>query len=229
MKLTFTLTLLIAITASFVGNKSMRLFTKESPKDSVFVFRNSRNLDFLDTMTMDHFVEGHFQELTNKEKEKYLSFLFQNSDGARISKTFLKNDIQAFIVSKQQGIGCFEPTIVKLFGTDYTGLVILNLTTKGKLVSFYPIFSFENSGPEIYEDTLIVTRPIYRCNFSDQSLIIEKSFGTVYIDTILPLEISFIHTNRYKVSIDETGMFTTETLDSLSYEQPFELSDFNSF
>lgn len=180
-------------------------------------------------MTLDHFVKGHFQELTYKEKVRFLSCLNQNNDGLLLSKNWLKLDIDAFIVAKQSKREEFVPTIIKLFGTDYTGLIVANIKENGRLISAYPIWSFENSGPEVYEDTLIITRPKYKCTFSENLIFTEISFGTVYVDTVSDYDLYFIHTKYYTTKIDEKGQFTTALIDSSSTEQPFELSDFNSY
>jgi hypothetical protein len=197
--------------------------------DSNFVYRNIQDISFMDTMILDDFINQNFRKLNGKEKIDYLYDYISQEDGSKISKDWIKQDLEAFIVARQERIGAFEPILIKVFGTDFTALVLVNLDENDKVHSGYPIFCTENSGPEISEDTLIVTRPKVRCTFSKNVINTEKLTGTIQINPNAKKDIFYIDKITYKTIISESGKFSTVKIDSIRYQEKFDLSEFQTY
>lgn len=197
--------------------------------DSNFVYRNIQDISFMDTMILDDFINQNFRQLNDQTKINYLYDYISHEDGYKISKDWIKQDLEAFIVARQEKIGTFEPTLIKVFGTDFTALVLVNLDNNDKILSGYPIFCTENSGPEISEDTLIVTRPKVRCTFSKNVINTEKLTGTIQINPKTEKDNFYIDKITYKTTISESGTFSTVKIDSIRYQEKFELSEFQTY
>lgn len=197
--------------------------------DSNFVYRNIQDISFLDTMFLDDFINQNFKQLNDQTKIDYLYDYLSHGNGSNISKDWIKQDLEAFIVARQERIGTFEPTLIKVFGTDFTALVLVNLEDNDKILSGYPIFCTENSGPEISEDTLIVTRPKVRCTFSKNVINTEKMTGTIQINPKIEKDNFYIDKITYKTTISESGKFSTVKIDSIRYQQKFELNEFQTY
>jgi hypothetical protein len=197
--------------------------------DSNFVYRNIQDISFMDTMILDDFINQNFRQLNDQTKINYLYDYISHEDGSKISKDWIKQDLEAFIVACQEKIGTFEPTLIKVFGTDFTALVLVNLENNDKILSGYPIFCTENSGPEISEDTLIVTRPKVRCTFSKNVINTEKLTGTIQINPKTEKDNFYIDKITYKTTISESGTFSTVKIDSIRYQEKFELSEFQTY
>lgn len=224
----FSLLLIFACSNNVESNVKKDVFNSINA-DSNLVYRNIQNIAFMDTLILDDFINMGFEQLDDQSKINYLYDYISQENGSKISKNWIKQDLEAFIVAKQDPIGNFEPTLIKVFGTDFTALVLVNLVNGNKIISGYPIFCTENSGPAISEDTLIVTRPKVRCTFTKNVINSEKLTGTIQIDPKSEKETFHIDKLTYKTTISENGKFSTVKIDSNRYQQKFELSDFQTY
>lgn len=153
-------------------------------KDSIFILKNAENLDFVDKLNWDFenlYYDSSknlkFEKLNNELKIKYLKDFLKNEDGSKIPIEWIKSDMQAFIIANRPVINDFQPIIIKVYGTDYTAILLVNINKSGKVISGFPIYSLENSGPLINEDTLIVSRPKTMCKFVNNTIFTSKLTG----------------------------------------------------
>lgn len=208
---------------------------KHQKKDSFFILHNIKDLSFINDLNWDFdnlylgkTKKNKFQKLDNNLKIKYLyDFINGGNIGSKIDKEWFKMDLQAYIVAKQPIINNFQPLIIKVYGTDYSGLVLVNLKDN-KVISGYPIYDLEISGQEFYEDTLIITRPKTFCTFKKNKLYLKIITGTCKpIDNLFQ---NFTVTERnFTTTIDFTGSIKTEKKDSIQYQKKCELDYFQTY
>ncbi len=207
----------------------------DQKKDSFFVLKNIKDLNFIDNLNWDfdnlYFGKSNiykFEKLDNDLKLKYLyDFIWGGSAGHKIDKEWFKMDLQAFIVAKQPKINNFQPTLIKVYGTDYSGLFLVNIKNK-EVISGYPIYDLETSGPEFSEDTLIITRPKILCTFKKNKLFFKKMTGTCKPTENL-IQSFDVKQISYVTTIDFTGKIRTEKKDSCQYQKKCELDYFQTY
>ncbi len=208
---------------------------QESHKDSSFIITNIENLDFIDQLNWDfenlYFDSSNkqkFKKLSNTLKIKYLKDFLRNEDGSKIPVDWIANDLQAFIIATRPKISDFHPTIVKVYGTDYAAVILVNINESDNVISGFPIYALENSGPDFSEDTLIITRPKTKCKFLNNCVLMSKLIGTCHpqnreIQTFSVKQINF------KTTISKTGEITTVQGDSIQFVKKCELDYFQSY
>ncbi len=116
---------------------------KKMIKDLIFIVTNIENLDLIDSLNWDFenlyfdtLKNQKFEKLSTKLKLKYLKGLLKYSDGVTlIPDDWIEKDLQAFIIGTRPKIGSFQPKIIKIYGTDYTAAVLVNLDDKANVVS----------------------------------------------------------------------------------------------
>lgn len=200
-----------------------------------FVLRNVKNLNFIDSLYwdfenlyLDASQKQKFEKLTKGQKILLLSSLLKDHNSKGIDTNWIKEDLQAFVVAKQSSIGHLQPTLIKVFGTDYSAVLLINLENGNKPISGFPIYAIENSGPEISEDTIIVTRPKIKCRFSRNTILLFKLTGICYPKSVDPTLFT-IDSITSEISIHRNGMLKTRKLDSSRYQRKSELHYFQSY
>jgi len=204
-------------------------------KNSSFIISNIENLDLTDSLNLDHgnlyfdsFKKQKFEKLSNAQKLKYLKKFLKYENGTEISDEWIELDLQAFIIGTRPKVGNLQPIIIKVYGTDYTAAILVNLDDNGNVVSGFPIFSLENSGPEFMEDTIIITRPKTKCKFENNTILTSKMVGKCK----LPFEgiptFSIVQIN-YITTIGEKGEIKTTAFDTLNYSKKCKLDFFQSY
>lgn len=215
--------------------KSKQKSKVNKDKDSSFVLLNVKNIDFIEDLKWDfdnlYYGESKvkkFEKLDNDLKIKYLyGFITGGVEGHKVDKEWLKMDMVAYIVAKQPKSENFQSVIIKVYGTDYSGLFLVNV--KGnKVISRYPIYDLEISGPHILEDTLLVTRPKTFCEFKKNKLLIKKVTGTCKPTDKISQKFSVKEVN-YIVTIDKLGQIKTVIKDIAQYDKRCKLEYFQTY
>ncbi|MES2588280.1 MAG: hypothetical protein V4622_04815 [Bacteroidota bacterium] len=203
--------------------------------DSLFVLQNIKDLNFVENLHwdfenlyLDKSKKQKFEKLNNKDKIKFLFHVVKQEDGHEIDKEWIKMDLQAFVVAKQSKINNFTPTIIKVYGTDFTAVILVNLDDNKNIISTFPIYNIENSGPAISEDTLIVTRPKIKCHFMKNVIHLYKITGTNFLQNE-KIQSFYVDSITYKASIDNNGIVRTVKIDSTRYKKNCELDYFQSY
>ena len=203
-------------------------------KESFFVLYNIKDLNFINNLNwdFDNLYLGKsntkkFEKLDKKLKFRYLYNVLRFEDGRRIDKEWFEMDLQAYIVAKLPTINNFQPTIIKVYGTDYSALVLANIRDN-KLISSYSIYDLETSGPEFEEDTLIITRPKTFCTFKQNKLYLKIMTGTCKPNDNLIQNFN-VKENNFTTTIDFSGKIITEKKDSSKYEKKCELDYFQTY
>ena len=203
--------------------------------DSIFIISNIQNLDFIDSLNWDFenlyfdtLKTQKFEKLSNALKLKYLKEFLKNEDGTEIQKDWIEDDLQAFIIGTRPPIGNFQPTIIKIYGTDYAAVIIVNIDESGNIISGYPIYALENSGPQYGDDTMVITRPKTKCKFVNNSILTSRLVGTCYPQNGAVQEFSIKQIN-FKTTISESGEITTMKLDSSQYKMNCKMDYFQSY
>ncbi len=87
-----------------------------------FKHRFLRNLNFIDTMKIKDYYKQNFEPLSDSLKIIYLYDYFKDETGHSYSKEILTNDVKAFLIASLYFPSFFNPTIIKIYGKDYTVL-----------------------------------------------------------------------------------------------------------
>lgn len=215
--------------------RKLEVNNQESLKDSNFVLTKIENLDFIDKLNwdfenlyLDSSKKQKFEKLSNELKIKYLKDFLSYADGSKMPVDWIISDLQAFIIVKRPKIEDFQPTIIKVYGTDFAAVILVNINESGDVKSGFPIYSVENSGPDISEDTLIITRPKTKCKFEYNWILTSKQIGTCHpqngeIQTFSVKQVNF------KTTISKSGEIVTVKLDSAEFVKKCELEYFQSY
>ena len=232
LKSLFLLILLISI---YSCNQKEKGKIQEIAKDSTFIINDVKDLDFINNLNWDFenlFFDStkrqKFEKLNNSLKIKYLKDFLKNENGSNIENDLIENDLQAFIIGKRPKINNFQPTLIKVYGTDFAAIVIVNINESGNVISGFPIYCLENSGPEISEDTLIVTRPKTKCRFENNIIYTSKLIGTCRPKNSDILEF-IIDQVDFKTIINENGEIITTKLKKTQYSKKCDLDYFQSY
>lgn len=216
-----------------VTEKYKVIDNNNSKSQKYFVVTNVNNLDFVDSLqfgdTGDLYLGSSktkkFEKLSDLLKIKYLKGVLKNDDGSDMPEDWMTMDIQAFIIGKRPKIGNFEPTIIKVYGTDCLAVVLVNIDNTGNVVSRFPIYKIENNSPVISEDTLVVTSPKIKCIFKNNTILTSTLTGTCNPKKD-SMEHFLIKQINFKTTISNNGQFQTVRLDSTEFEKN---CDFNYF
>lgn len=207
--------------------------SKKSDKDYFYEMSSIKNLDFLDNLHydldsgnlyLDSLKNRKFKKLNNEFKLKYLKGL-KYEGGSEISKDWLENDIQAYLIGTLPTIANFQPTIIKVNGTDHSSVQLVNIDENGKLVSNYTIYYIGISSVQFIEDTLIITRPKIKCRFSNNCIFISKMIGMCNPQKDSLQKFSIKQFN-YKTIINNKGEASTLLIDSLQFDKKCTLDYF---
>lgn len=208
---------------------------KTKNKDSNFILTDIEDLDFVDKLKLDYdklyfdsLKNQKFEKLSNANKLKYLKGLLKNEDGTEIRQDWIEGDLQAFIIGTRPKIGNFQPTIIKVYGTDYAAVILVNINESGNVISAYPIYALENSGPEFADSTVIITRPKTKCKFVNNNILISRLVGTCHPKDVVFQEFNIKQIN-YKTTISASGDIVTMNLDSTKFTKKCKMDYFQSY
>ena len=98
----------------------IKIYVKE--EKHYFKHRSLRNLNFMDTMKFKDYYKQNFEPLSDSLKIIYLSDNFKDETGRSYSNKMLTTDVKAFLIASLYISSFFEPTIIKIYGKDYTVL-----------------------------------------------------------------------------------------------------------
>jgi hypothetical protein len=234
-----TCNFLIFILLSYLYSCNQPIKNTESfntqKKDSNFIMTDVVDLDFVDKLNwdfdnlyLDSLKNKKFEKLSNANKLKYLKGLLKFEDGTEIQDDWIEGDLQAFIIGTRPKIGNFQPTLIKIYGTDYAGVFLININESGNVISSYPIYDLENSGPEFSDSTMIISRPKTKCKFEKNSILLSRLVGTCYPKNVGLQEFNIKQIN-YKTTINESGEIVITKLDSSQYTKKCNLEYFQSY
>lgn len=196
-----------------------------------FKHRSLRNLNFMDTMKIKDYYKQNFEPLSDSLKIIYLSDNFKDETGRSYSNEMLTTDVKAFLIASLYISSFFEPTIIKIYGKDYTALVVANRNHYGTVVSGETLYNYKLRNPQISNDTLIVTQPKYEIDFSKKgrAIIYTKRIGTIVINPITKKRDYFIDKIIYKTETNASGVPYTNIMERSRISQKFEIEDFRSY
>jgi hypothetical protein len=188
------------------------------PADSLFVYQGILSSDVVESSVWDFdylFVDStknrSYLKLDEKSKLKLLLNIL------KMDTIWLKEDIQAFLISKQEKIDTIQPIIIQTEGTDFEALILVNLDQKGDVVSGMYLNGGENSGPLSGSDSLIICRPYIRCFFKNNHI---KSYSlNAMIKDPNHNNIAIIDSINFESTIELDGTIKTQKLDSLRYNR----------
>ena len=208
---------------------------QEVVKDSSFIITNIENLDFIEQLNwdfenlyFDSSKKQKFEKLSNVLKIKYLRDFLKYENGSNIENDWIEDDLQAFIIGQRPKINNFQPTLIKVYGTDLAAVIIVNINESGNVISGFPIYSLENIGPEISEDTLIITRTKTKCRFENNIIYTSKLIGTCRPKNS-NIQDFIIDQVDFKTIIKENGEIITTKLNKTQYSKKCELDYFQSY
>lgn len=208
---------------------------QEIANNSNFIIKDVKDLDFVNNLNwdfenlyFDSTKRQKFEKLNNSLKIKYLKDFLKYENGSNIENDWIENDLQAFIIGQRPKINNFQPTLIKVYGTDFAAVIIVNINESGNVISGFPIYSLENSGPEISEDTLIITRPKTKCRFENNIIYTSKLIGTCRPKNS-NIQDFIIDQVDFKTIIKENGEIITTKLNKTQYSKKCELDYFQSY
>lgn len=219
-------------------NQSRKIKEKnqEFIKDSSFILTDIENLDFIDKLNWDFenlyydsSKKQKFEKLSNVLKIKYLKNILKYEDGSKIPDDWITADLQAYIIATRPKIEDIQPIIIKVYGTDYAAVFLVNINQSGNVISGFPIYALENSGPDgLSEDTLIITRPKTICKFVKNAILTSKLTGTCHPQNI-DIQTFSVKQINFKTTISKTGEITTVKVDSNQFIKKCNFDYFQSY
>ena len=124
----------------------------------------------------------------------------------------------------------FRPNIIKIYGKDYTALVLAHRYHEENFIcSGETLYNYKLKNPKISNDTLIVTQPKYKFEFKGWAIIYEKTFGTIVINPVTKKRDYFIDKITYKTETNPSGAPYTNIMKKSRISQKFEIEDFQSY
>lgn len=189
------------------------------------------NLDFMDTMKIKDYYKQNFEPLSDSLKIIYLSDNFKDETGRSYSNKMLTNDVKAFLIASLYIDSFFKPTIIKIYGKDYTALILANRNHYGTVISGETLYNYKLRNPQISNDTLIVTQPKYEIAFrkKGRAIIYTKKIGTIVINPITKNRDYFIDKITYETETNTSGVPYTNVIKKSRISQKFEIEDFQSY
>jgi hypothetical protein len=198
----------------YVEKKEVRI----KPADSLFVYQGISSSEIVENSVYDFynlFVDSTkkraYLKLDNKSKLKLLTTVL------KMDTIWIKEDIQAFLISKQEKIGNIQPIIIQTLGTDFDALLLVNLDQKGNFVFGTFLNGGENGGPLSESDSLVICRPYIRCFFVNNHI---KSYSlNAMIKDPNHNNIAIIDSINFESTIELDGTIKTQKLDSFRYKR----------
>jgi hypothetical protein len=191
-----------------------------SLKDSLFVFKGISSTEIVEKSVWD------FEQLYVDSTEKRTYIKLDNKQKLRLLPNILKMDtlwirmdIQAYFISKQEKIGNIQPIIIQTSGTDFAALLLINLDNKGNLLSGMILTGGENSSPQGELDSLLFLRPYTRCFFNKNHI---KSYTlSAMVEKNRNNKLAIIDSVNYESVIESNGTIKTKKLDSFRYKRNY--------
>lgn len=201
-----------------ISHKNVELKTQESLTciKNTDIFKNFY-LDDFNNLFLDKTKKLKFKKLDNKLKIKHLLNVLSFEREYYLHRNSLESDIQSFIISKQCKIRNFQPILIQNYGTGYESLAWIILNDKNQKVTGIQISGGENTGPEVQEDTIIISRPLERCLFKNDKVIkISKVYS---FNPQKPNEPIDIDSTIYEYTFDKVKNIKTKIIFDTSYSR----------
>jgi len=189
------------------------------PSDSQFVFEGISSTEVVEKcvwsfnyLFVDSSKKKAYLELDNNLKLKLLP------DILKMDTTWIKEDIKAYLISKQEKIGNIQPVIIKTGGTDFSALILLTLDNNGNTISGIYLNIYDGSGPVIDLDSTMLLPPFTRCYFDKNKInfYLLSAWVNKYKD--IPATIDSV---SYQSIIDTNGNISIQKLDSVRYKRNY--------
>lgn len=137
---------------------------------NIDLFKNFEFDDF-NNLYLNKTKKLKFKKLDNNLKVNYLLNVLIFERDVYMDKDWIKYDIKSYLISKQCKIGNFQPILIQNYGTDHSSLAWIILNDKNQKVTGIQISGGEKAGPEVQEDTVIISSPLERCIFKNDKVI----------------------------------------------------------
>jgi hypothetical protein len=188
--------------------------------DSLFTFNGIANSEIVEQSVWDF--NRLYTDSTKKKAYYKLSTelkLRLLQQVVKFDTMWIRMDIQAYLISKQEKIGNLTPLIIETNGTDFSAIVLVNTDEKGNFVSGCILSGGENSGPLESTDSLLILRPFTRCFFNKNNIKSYSLNATIKPDD--PKSLAIIDSISYLTSIGADGNISTQKLDSTRYRRVY--------
>ncbi|PTQ96969.1 hypothetical protein C8P68_104463 [Mucilaginibacter yixingensis] len=161
----------------------------------------------------DHSKRHQLTPLTKAEKFALLGPFIKQE--LKLDPAYVRDEMNAWFVAKQDKIGDLQPIIIDLEGDDYGAVVMVLLDSNNKYVSGYNISGGEQPGPTEVGDSLEVYQWKNYAVINKNIITNYQLEKTDYTDTLK--HVSLIDSVVYKIEIDNKGRFNKSKLSSKKY------------
>jgi hypothetical protein len=190
------------------------------PIDSQLVYENisstevvEKSLWGLSYLYVDSTMKKAYPELDNNIKIKLLPQIL------KMDTTWIRMDIKAFLISRQEKIGELQPIIIQVSGTDFGALLLIILDEHGEEVSGMFLNGGEDSGPLKDMDTVLLLQPYKRSFFNGNQI---KTYSiSALVKTYNTNKPDIIDSVSYVSKIELNGTINTRKIDSVRIERKY--------
>jgi hypothetical protein len=190
------------------------------PNDSQFVYQGISSTEIVDKsvwglnyLFVDSTKEKAYLKLDNKLKLKLLSKILN------MDTTWIKDDIRAYLISKQEKIGKLQPIIILTSGTDFGALLMIILDEEGDEISGLFLSGGEDSGPLEDMDSVLLLQPYKRSFFVSNQI---NSYSlSARVKTYKTNKPDIIDSVSYRTTIKLNGTIVTEKIDSVRIKRKY--------
>lgn len=230
--------LLLAILATACSHPKPKATEKPKLKDSISVADTSfladknfayKNASDLSRVWIERQYNYHDLYADSTRKVKFVELLpalkakiiapFLSKDQGTTNLDFIKNEVMAHFIAKQDKIGDVQPILVMISGGEYESLTMILLDKNNKFVDGVNLFGGLDSGPYQHGDTLMIF-PVKRTSVLDKGkVIIYESTRKQFADSLkLP---TIIDSNVFVSSINKEGKVVKKLIKKASYNVPY--------
>jgi hypothetical protein len=190
------------------------------PLDSQFVHQGISSTEIVDKrvwglnyLFVDSTKDKAYLKLDNKLKLKLLPKILN------MDTTWIKDDISAYLISRQEKIGKLHPIIILTSGTDFGALLMIILDEEGDEISGMFLSGGENSGPLEDLDSVLLLRPYKRSFFNSNQI---NSYSlSARVKTYKTNKPDIIDSVTYRTTIKLDGTIFTEKIDSVRIKRKY--------
>ena len=201
-------------------HKKNEINKKIIPSDSQFVFNGISTTEIVEKsvwgfnyLFVDSSKKKAYLKLDNNLKLQLLPNIL------RMDTFWIKEDIQAYLISKQEKIGNIQPIIVQTNGTDFGALLLINLNEKGDEISGMFLNGGENSGPLEDLDSVLLLRPFKRSFFNYNQV---NSYSlSAWVNKYKTNKPDIVDSVTYRSTIEMDGTIKTQKIDSVRIKRKY--------